>query len=199
MGLGKLLSFFRGIRNGAKLSDVKLDPGGGPNITAEHFSAPGDDSHPLAGDYVVSVDIQRSGGSAVVGYLDPKNDQKTAQGEKRIYARDSSGVSIVELWLKNDGTAILSNAGGSVTLSPTGSIKSQNANGSAELQAAGNFVVNGVTIDTEGNIITPASVSAPTIAAGASLTVASKEMRGHTHSQGVDSANDTQQETNPPT
>lgn len=104
MGLGRLLSFIRGSRNGAKLSDVKLDPGGGPNVTAEHFSAPGDDAHPLPGDYVVGVSIQRSGGSAVVGYMDPKNDQKAAAGEKRIYARDGDGKSVAEMWLKNDGS-----------------------------------------------------------------------------------------------
>jgi len=195
MGLNKLLSFVRTLRNGAKLSEVKLNPGGGPNITAEHFSAPGDDSYPLPGDYVVSVSVQRSGGSAAVGYLDPKNDQKATAGDKRIYARNAAGESIVELWLKNDGTAVLENINGTFTLSPDGSIKSQNGNGSAELEAAGNFVVNGVTIDTAGNIITPASVSAsvsvgaPTLAAGTSLTVASKEIGNHTHPAGTPPGN----------
>lgn len=140
MGLGKLLSFIRGLRNGAKISDVKVDPGGGPNVTAEHFSAPGDDGHPLPGDYVVGVSIQRSGGSAVVGYLDPKNDQKAAAGEKRIYARDSGGASIVELWLKNDGTAVLENASGSVTLAANGDITLDGPN--VTINASSKFTVN---------------------------------------------------------
>lgn len=140
MGLGKLLSFIRGTRNSAKLSDVKLDPGGGPNVTAEHFSAPGDDSYPLAGDYVVNVSIQRSGGSAVVGYLDPKNDQKAATGEKRIYARKADGSSVVELWLKNDGTAVLENANGKITLAANGGITLDGPN--ITINASSKFTVN---------------------------------------------------------
>lgn len=166
MGLGKILSFIRSIRNGAKISDVKLDPGGGPNVTAEHFSAPGDDSFPLPGDYVVTVAIQRSGGAAVVGYLDPKNDQKTAAGEKRIYARGGNGASIVELWLKNTGEAALVNASGYLTLKANGEIEA-----------------NGARITPDGDVITALGVSLNT----------------HTHAQGVDSAGNTQQQTNFPT
>ena len=53
--VAKLLSFVRLTRNNAKVSDVKIDPGGGPNITVEHFAAPGDDSFPLKTDYVVKI------------------------------------------------------------------------------------------------------------------------------------------------
>lgn len=144
MGLGKLLSFMRSIRNGAKLSDVKIDPGGGPNVTAEHFSAPGDDAHPLPGDYIVQVAIQRSGGSAVVGYIDPKNDQKAEAGEKRIYARDSSGGCIVEFWLKATGEAKMVNGNGYITLGPDGEIE---ANG-ARITVSGDVVTaSGVSLD----------------------------------------------------
>ena len=166
MGLGKLLSFFRGTRNGSKLSEVKLDPGGGPNVTAEHFSAPGEDAFPLPGDYVVSVSIQRSGGSAVVGYLDPKNDQKAASGEKRIYARDNSGASIVELWLKNTGEATLVNASGYITLKQSGEVE-----------------INGAKITTDGDVITALGVS----------------LDNHTHTQGNDSAGNSEVPTDPPT
>lgn len=122
MGLGKLLSFVRGTKNDAKISEVKLNPGGGPNVTAEHFSAPGDDAHPLPGDYVAQIKIQRSGGAAVVGYLDPKSDQKAQAGDKRTYARDTDGNSVAELWLKNDGAIVLENANGSVSIAADGSI-----------------------------------------------------------------------------
>lgn len=165
MGLGKLLSFIRGTRNDAKLSDVKLDPGGGPNVTAEHFSAPGDDSYPLAGDYVVNVSIQRSGGSAVVGYLDPKNDQKAAAGEKRIYARKADGSSVVELWLKNDGTAVLENANGSVRLSPNGDIEVVGAAISItgdSITITGTTDINGATISTGGEVTTAGGVDLDT-------------------------------------
>jgi phage baseplate assembly protein gpV len=165
MGLGKLLSFIKSTRNGAKLSEVKLDPGGGPNVTAEHFSAPGDDAHPLPGDYVVHVAIQRSGGSAVVGYLDTNNDQKAAAGEKRIYARDSDGASIVELWLKNDGTAVLENENGSVTLAPNGDITLDGAaitiNGSS-ITVNGLTTINGAIISEAGEISTASGIDLDT-------------------------------------
>ncbi len=175
MGLGKLLSFIRGTRNSAKLSDVKLDPGGGPNVTAEHFSAPGDDSYPLAGDYVVNVSIQRSGGSAVVGYLDPKNDQKAAAGEKRIYARKADGSSVVDLWLKNDGTAVLENANGKITLAADGSIKGENSNGDIELASNGNITLNGAAITITGDSITltgATDINGATISTGGEVTTA---------------------------
>lgn len=147
--MATVLSFLRVIRNDAKASDVKIDPGGGPNITAEHFSSAGDDSHPLPGDFAVTNDVQRSGGEVIVGYLDPLNDQKANPGDKRIYARDANtGAMIVELWLKNDGSTVLSNANGSLTL-----------------QANGDFLINGVTIDTNGNISTSGTVNADDVTA----------------------------------
>ena len=174
--IAKVLSFVRAVRNGAKVSNVKVNPGGELNITSEHFSPIGDDAHPLTSDYAVTNEIPRSGGEVVVGYLDPLNTSKAGPGDKRIYARDADdGSVVVEVWLKNDGTAIVSNDNGSFTLSPSGSVKGLNANGSFELQSGGDFLVNGVTIDTDGNISSPTSISAP------SIIVDGKELKDHTH------------------
>lgn len=191
--IGKLLSFVRTIRRDANVSDVKLDPGGGANITSEHFADAGGDAFPLTTDYVIAVDLKRQGAASVVGYVDPINPPKSLEGEKRIYARDpTTGLVIVEVWLKNDGEATIFNANGSNTLRPDGgsvvttplstfdsdadgSIAGVNGNGDFELQAGGDFVVNGVTIDTAGNITSPTSVSAPSVVAN------SKELAGHDH------------------
>ena len=197
--LAKLLSFIRVTRNGAKISDVKVDPGGGANVTVEHFAPPGDDSHPLESDYVATMGVHRTGGEVAIGYVDPLNTPKANQGDKRIYARDANtGAVVVEVWLKNDGTAIVSNDDGSVVLNSNGSIKGDNGSGSFELQSGGDFVINGVIIDTNGNITSPATVSAATVAATTALTVAGKEMSGHTHSQGNDSDGDSQVNTDGP-
>ena len=191
--IAKILSFVRVIRNGANVSDIKTDPGGGANVTVEHFAPLGDDSHPLNTDYVATMDISRTGGGVAVGFVDPLNAPKASPGDKRIYGRDAdTGAVVVEIWLKNDGTAIVSNDNGSVVLSPGGSIKGDNGSGSFELAEGGDFLVNGVTIDTGGNI------SATSVAA-TSVAVAGKEMSGHTHSQGNDSSGDTQAITNGPT
>jgi len=145
MGIGRLLSFVRSTKNNAKISEVKLNPGGGNNITAEHFSDIGDDSRPLKNDYLVYVYLKRSGGMAVVGYLDTKNEQKANAGDKRIYSRNSDGDQVSEAWLKNDG-----------------SISLNNDNGSILLQANGEININGVRITTDGQIITAAGINVDT-------------------------------------
>lgn len=204
--IAKLLSFVRVNRNEAKLSDVKVDPGGGPNVTAEHFAAAGDDSHPLPGDYVALNTDSGSGRESAIGYLDPLNEPKSQPGDKRIYARDGDGVVIVEVWLKNTGEATIVNENGSVTLRPDGgaitttpestfdakadgSIKGDNGSGSFELAARGDFLVNGVTIDTNGNITSPATITGPNIVGSTSVKAAGKELAGHLHLAGTPPGN----------
>lgn len=200
--IARLLSFVRLTRNDAKVSDVKVNPGGGPNITAEHFADAGDDSHPLVTDYVALNTDSGAGRETAIGYLDPLNEPKAQPGEKRIYGRDAdSGAVVVEVWLKNDGTAVISNDNGSVMLRPDGgtvtttpestfdaaadgSIKGDNGNGSFELQSGGDFLVNGVTIDTSGNITSPATISAPNVSGSSSVQAAGKELAGHVHPAG---------------
>lgn len=196
--IAKLLSFVRVVRNNAKVSDVKVDPGGGANITAEHFASPGDDSSPLPGDYVALITASGSGRESAVGYVDAKSDQKSLSGDKRIYARDGNGLSIGEVWLKNTGEISISNDNGSFTLRPDGSIKGVNGSGSFELAVSGDFLINGVTIDTTGNITTTGVITGATVAATTNLTVDSKEMGLHTHDQGDDSDGDTQVDTGAP-
>ena len=159
MGLiSKILSFTRDNR-GAHVSDVKIDNGGNHNVTAEHFSSAGDDSFPLKTDYVLSSHTKKSGGQAAHGYLDPLNEPKATEGEKRIYARDKdTGLVVVESWLKNDGSA-----------------KTFNAAGYFELLANGTVNINGVTIAPDGTITTPTAIIAPSVVADG------KELTNHDH------------------
>lgn len=129
MGVAKILSF---DRVSGDASDVKVDRGGGDNLTGQHFSAPGDDSHPLPGDYVLMSDPRGSGRQSVSGYHDPKNLQTAAAGEKRIYSRDESGATVAEVWLKNDGSINIQSINGAsvfingVEITPDGDIKLAN-------------------------------------------------------------------------
>lgn len=209
MGLiGRILSFVRAQRNGAQISDVKTDPGGGPNVTAEHFAPAGDDAHPLPGDYVYGSPSPQRGRYAAVGYVDPANQSKAQPGEKRVYARNGDGQQVGEVWLKADGTVVSENDTGSTTLAPDGSFEAENGNGSMtlaadgsilgqnaagsfELQAGGNFVVNGVTITTAGQIITPTGLTTP------SAVIGGVEAANHNHPQGNDSAGNSEQDTGP--
>lgn len=223
--IAKLLSFVRTVKNEANVSDVTIDTGGGNNNTAEHFAPPGDDSFPLKTDYAAVADVPRGGGKVVTGYVDPINTPVAQEGDKRVYGRNpADGFLANQVWLKNDGSVLVSNDngsvllradGGSIVTTPNstldakadGSIKGANGSGSFELQTGGDMDINGCIIDTTGAINCPAtivattSVSAPLIAAtgaGGSLTVKGKEMDNHTHSQGNDSAGDSQTNTNGP-
>jgi len=180
--------------------------------------------------------ILGTGKESIVGYADTINEPKALAGDKRIYARDSSGAVVVEVWLKNTGEAEISNANGSVFLRPDGgtiittpestfdakadgsikgsnnngsfelqtdggsvtatplctfeakadgSIKGSNANGSFELQTGGDFLVNGVTIDTSGNITSPATITGVNLVGSTSVVANGKELAGHKHPAGT--------------
>lgn len=178
-----LLEFTRTTRGDVKVSDVKVDRGGGDIRTLDHFADPGDDSFPLPQDFVATVEQDGTGRESAAGYIDPKNLQKSTAGDKRIYARDpETGAQVVEVWLKSDGSATTENTNGSVVLGADGSIAGTNVNGSFELQAGGDFVVNGVIIDKDGKVTIPDS-----------LTLAGKEIAGHGHLQPDTTANATVQ------
>ena len=105
MGLvARVLSFVRVVRNGAQVADVKVDQGGGDNVTPEHFGPAGDDSAPLPGDFAAVINQTGTGRTSVVGYVDPNSTPKAAPGEKRLYARDEDGSVVAELWLQGDGS-----------------------------------------------------------------------------------------------
>lgn len=226
MGLiAKLLSFARATRNGANVSDAKVDPGGGYNLTLQHFGAPGDDSHPVPGDYVASVEVPQHGGAVAVGYVDPKNTGRAKEGERRLYARNEAGEATVELWLMRSGTIQMVNALGAIYLRADGSTRIEgpgaeaeffgsgaivikNGAGSFDIAPAGVVTINGVTIDPAGNISTPGnlsvqgtaavftSISAPMISAN-SVKAAGQELAGHYHANPNDSRGDSQGPTGP--
>lgn len=142
MGLVAFLkSFVRTERHGSKVSDAVVDIGGGVLLTCEHFDSLGADSHPLPGDYAIITRVPGSGRAQVVGYLDPKNLQLAKAGEHRTYSRNGSGEQVAQVWQKEDG-----------------SIEISNDKGKYILESGGDVVINGVRIDTGGNISGAANI-----------------------------------------
>lgn len=164
--IAQILAFTRRTnRHGAKVSDVKVDAGGGNNRTAEHFDGPGADAFPLTTDWVTASDVEGTGRESVLGYLDPINTPKAAKGERRIYGRDpSDGAEVCTVWAKNDGTVVISNENGTFELSPGGTV-----------------TINGVTIDPSGNITSPTTIKGLNLEGTASVKAAGKDLAGHTH------------------
>lgn len=150
--IAKVISFTRVVRSGVHISIVKCNPGGRPK-TVPMYSTPGDDAQPLPIDYCILVPLPGSGQYLCVGFANVKNAGKAAAGEKRIYARNSSGTQISEVWLKNDGTILVSNGsvnftiqGDNVTIENPGNILMK-PGGNFEVDAGGNVVLKGARVD----------------------------------------------------
>lgn len=139
-------------RSDGKL-DITADPGGGANVSAEHFAPSGDDSPPLAGDSVALEDSAGSGLKQATGYYDPNNESKAADGEKRIYARDATGAATAEIWLKGDGSIEIT-----------------------AIKAGAKVTIHGVEIDQSGNLSAPGLVTG-----GAAVPAAQVGLTTHTH------------------
>lgn len=128
--------------DGTRGLDVVVDPDGQP-VTAPHFADPGDDSVPLPGDYAALELSAGSGAEQIAGYADVRSTPKAAAGEKRIYARNAAGTTVVEVWLKADSTIVIANASGSY-----------------EMAANGDVTINGVVITAAGEITAPGEITA---------------------------------------
>lgn len=167
------------LTSGGRAGVAKVNPGGGANITAQHFADSGDDSYPLPGDYAAMIDTPRTGSAASIGYVDLANEPKAKPGEKRIYARDSNtGQTVLEMWLQNDGKLTVLNNNTELTILPSGSIRGGNGNGFFELQDDGVFNVNGTEIKTDGDVVVPFRITAT------SMVAQGKELTGHNHNAG---------------
>lgn len=159
MGIGKVLSFLRNLRNGDNFTDTKNDVGGGDIVRAKHFADPGDDSAPLPGDFCINVPTKKTGNQAAAGYVDPKNAGISQPGEARKYARDSAGSEVSQIYQQNDGAITIENAAASLVISPSGQIDLLNGAGFIQLLPSGTVNINGTTIDAAGNIVGAGTIS----------------------------------------
>lgn len=123
-------------------TDIKSDRGSGDNVTAQHFTAPGDDSRPLPGDYAALSEASGTGNQTATGYHDSKNPPKAAPGEKRIYGRNGVGAVVSEVWLKASGDVVISNGPGVFTMTADGSVN-----------------INGLVISPEGEVTNAKGIS----------------------------------------
>lgn len=73
----------------------------GANVTAETYSASGDDAPPLPNDRVVLVQVDGTGNFVSVGVL--SKSQGAKPGERILYSRDSDGEVKAAIKLLNDG------------------------------------------------------------------------------------------------
>lgn len=142
--------------DGLNLVEVTIDAGGGELLTLEHLAEPGDDSLPLAGDFVAVSESTGQGALRAAGYVDTKNAGTALGGEKRIVARAPDGSIAAFVWIHGDGLIEIMG-----------------------LAAGQAYKIGKVMIDKDGNITTPGEVTAK---AG---TPALVTLTQHTHGSGT--------------
>ena len=153
-----------------------------------------------------------SDATAFVGLSSVPNKIPTYDDTNLVLKKDDESVYIkikensdLDLHCDNNLNATV---GGDASLQVTGDIDADCTNITVDATSTavvtcpestfnGNVTING-NLTTNGNIAATGTSSAPTVAATTSLTVAGKEMSGHTHSQGNDSAGNTEQNTGGP-
>jgi len=135
--VAELLEWALNTNGAERPPEVKGDPGGLATMTADHYAPAGYDAQPLPGDYFATHDGPATGEDVVSGYHDPRIDRKAGPGETRLYSRAGPGGLAAEMWCKRDGTVEIS------SLLPLSKI-----------------ILNGVEIDTEGNVTVPGFVTA---------------------------------------
>lgn len=149
------LGFIKSWLSGNRRASITIR--GDQPATADNFNAPGDDSQALPGDAIIMVPLSDRGSRIIIASVDANNTSKAKPGEKRLYSRSEGGEIVAELWLKGDGSVELSNEDGAIELAPSGTV-----------------TINGMVIDSSGNISTPGTIKAGPLGAVVSLA-------GHIH------------------
>lgn len=97
----EVLGVERRVEEGANVTYLKVDVGGGDIEEVQYFEEAGGDSPPIVGDFVAIEELGKSGSKHAVGCHDSKSTPKAEPGEKRIYSRTESGTLLAELWLRH--------------------------------------------------------------------------------------------------
>ena len=151
--MGRIASVVEFLKNkigDITVAEIKGDLGKEDIFTGSLFQGAGCDSAPLAGDFMITHGIPETGGSSVVGFIDPKNEPKAEGGEKRIYSRKEDGSLAAEFHLKKDGSVDLKTekstieigSDGAISISNEGAINLSNGSGNIEIASDGAISVS---------------------------------------------------------
>ena len=169
----------------------------GDQRTVQIFGPCNEDFAPPENCKTLNIPLGRGRGFLISAAYHNQNIAPVAvHGERRIYSTNQAGTGVMaEVFLKQDGTILIRNATITITVNSSGLLEIETT-GNTEITSAKSIINNDV--DIIGTLNASVSVVSPTVAAATSLTVDSKEMDDHRHSQGIDSDGDTQQNTNGP-
>jgi hypothetical protein len=142
--LAKVLSF-AGL-------DLTVEPAARYSLTVLRADSSGVDAPPLENDTSITVPLPEAGRRVNIGFVDTIEREALA-GERRTYSRDpGTGEIAGDLWLKNDGALVHTNAKGTMEHYANGGGKISHENGSIELRADGTIQLGVVLISPDGVI-----------------------------------------------
>ena len=182
--------------------------------TVQVFGPCNEDFAPPENCKTFNIPLGRGRGFLIsAAYHNQKIAPVAVHGERRIYSTNQAGDTVMsEVFLKQDGTLDIKNANAQILMNPDGTMLIENGgvtitinqSGLLEIETTGNTEITSAKtiinndVDIVGTLNASVSVISPTVAATTSLTIKSKEMDDHRHSQDVDSDEDIQQNTNGP-
>lgn len=118
--LAEVLEYYLDDDDGRTIGRVKCAITEQDIVTADHYSAVGEEEQPLPGDYAFLVEDDGAGSWVAIRFFDPKWVRRAGPGEIVRYSRDSSGEPKAIWHLKADGTIDLN--GGKAQVSPSGEL-----------------------------------------------------------------------------
>lgn len=176
---------------------VNMNLGGFFNNECDKVQPSGDDSRPLPKDDGYTERWGNQGRYVVLGYFDYDN-KIASPGEKRIYGRDQDGNVTSNVYLQNDGTILISNDSASYVIKPDGTTIETNGAGTKTMSPDGTVNINGFIINPDGSASSPVSVTAPIVNGTTNVIFKGISGTGHSHPQGNDSDNNSQQDVGAP-
>lgn len=211
--IGKVIKSFiaklSGSSTDAQFSSV--EEFSGDQRTVQVFGPCNEDFAPPENCKTLNIPLGRGRGFLVsAAYHNQAIAPVAVHGERRIYSTNQAGDAVkTEIFLKQDGTILIDNGKVTITASPSGLLEIV-TDGNTEITSAKTIIKNDVDIignvDITGSldasvrvaapVVTAAtSMDAPTIAAATSMSVNSKDVETHTHSQPNDSGGDAESNT----
>lgn len=173
-------------RDAAGVLTVRVDPGGGAVVSAEHFAPAGDDSRPRPGDFAAIEGSAGTGTEQITGYHDA-TPGVAEEGEVRKYSRNADDEVVAVLWLKRDGSLELESLNGApLRLKTTGAIILESPDvrigdsAGAQLARVGDIVVGALPAlsAAPGSPITPAPPGTPGVPFAAQIVSGSGKGKG---------------------
>ena len=186
----------------------------GDQRTIQIFGPCNEDFAPPENCKTINIPLGRGRGFLVsVAYHNQNIAPVAVHGERRIYSTNQAGDTVMaEVFLKQDGSLLIKNDSAKITLNPSGLIETDCANLNANVSGVTNLTCP--TVNLIGNLIVTGGITWSGVAAGpggAPAAFASeitnvtgdivsngKSLETHGHPPGVDSDDDTQQNTHGP-